>query len=139
MWRKISLHNPNNVEVFPEQRVDIPIIIDFPAKKHREKGNVIFIEGAADSNDLDNLMEKGDTYPNHKVDSNSKSLPAKGEPNSSIDKLNSDGTVKQRRYYDQDGKAKEDIDYNHTDDGTHTFPHRHKWDWSQKKPRLDSR
>lgn len=28
-----------------------------------------------------------------------------------------------------DGRAVEDIDYNHPDDGTHEFPHRHKWDW----------
>ncbi|WP_252250326.1 hypothetical protein [Clostridium sp. ZBS13] len=39
------VEQPNNVEVFPEQRVDIPIIIDFPAEKQSEKGNVIFIDG----------------------------------------------------------------------------------------------
>jgi len=62
-------------------------------------------------------------------------LPGKGEPNFSADLLNSDGTVKQRRYYDEQGRAKKDIDFNHSDDGTHTFPHRHKWDWSKKPPR----
>lgn len=86
-----------------------------------------------------NLREKGEPYPNHKVDDSGKDLPAKGEPNSSVDKLNPDGSVKQRRYYGSDGRAQEDIDHNHTDDGTHTFPHRHEWDWSQKNPRLDSR
>jgi len=54
-------------------------------------------------------------------------LPKTGEPNSSSDILNPDGSVKQRRYYDKDGNADLDIDYNHTDDGTHTFPHEHKW------------
>jgi len=62
-------------------------------------------------------------------------LPKTGEPNSSSDILNPDGSVKQRRYYDKDGNADLDIDYNHTDDGTHTFPHRHTWDWTQENPR----
>lgn len=63
-------------------------------------------------------------------------MPAKGEPNSSVDKLNPDGTIKQRRYYGQNGKAIEDIDYNHSNgDGTHDFPHRHLWDWKNNPPR----
>lgn len=62
-------------------------------------------EEKKDTNDLDKLREKGNPYPKYKV-SNKGSLPKEGEPNSSIDKLNSDGT--------------------------HTFPHRHKWDWNQK-------
>lgn len=52
-----------------------------------------------------------------------------------LDLLNPDGSVKQRRYYGNDGHAIEDIDYNHTDDGTHTFPHRHEWDWTKFPPR----
>lgn len=71
----------------------------------------------------------------HSEVKNKSSLPGKGEPNSSVDLLNPDGTVKQRRYYGENGKAKEDIDFNHPDDGTHTFPHRHKWDWSKNPPR----
>ncbi|WP_315077930.1 toxin C-terminal domain-containing protein [uncultured Clostridium sp.] len=39
------VETPNNVEVFPEQRVETPIIIDFPAEKQSEKDNIIFIEG----------------------------------------------------------------------------------------------
>lgn len=73
-------------------------------------------------------------------DSEASSLPAKGQqPNSSMDLLNPDGSVKQRRYFDENGNAKMDIDFNHTDDGTHEFPHIHNWDWSQKPPRIDSR
>ncbi|WP_252250320.1 hypothetical protein [Clostridium sp. ZBS13] len=41
------VEQPNNVEVFPEQRVDIPIIIDFPAEKQNEKDNIIFIDGVS--------------------------------------------------------------------------------------------
>ena len=62
-------------------------------------------------------------------------LGSEGEPNSSKDLLNPDGSIKQRRYYGEDGKVLEDIDYNHSDDGSHTFPHRHKWDWTNPKPR----
>ena len=55
------------------------------------------------------------------------SLPKKGEPNSEQELLNEDGTVKQRRHYDENGDADYDIDFNHQDDGTHEFPHVHKW------------
>lgn len=34
---------------------------------------------------------------------------------------------KQRRHYDENGSADYDIDFNHPDDGTHEFPHVHKW------------
>ena len=38
---------------------------------------------------------------------------------------------KQRRYYDENGRAEKDIDYKHSNgDGSHTFPHEHYWDWS---------
>jgi hypothetical protein len=64
----------------------------------------------------------------------SKSLPTKGKPNSEKELLNSDGTVKQKRYYDSDGKAERDVDYNHQDNGTHEFPHQHDWNWDGNKP-----
>lgn len=85
--------------------------------------------------ELDSKIKDGLTLPKHRVRSDDKKLPVQGEANSSMDLLNPDGSVKQRRYYDKDGKALEDIDYNHSDDGTHTFPHRHKWDWSKNPPR----
>ncbi|WP_412096105.1 T7SS effector LXG polymorphic toxin [Bacillus vallismortis] len=89
----------------------------------------------ASGSKFDDVIKNGEKMPKHSEVKNKNSLPGKGEPNSSTDLLNSDGTVKQRRYYDEKGRAKEDIDFNHSDDGTHTFPHRHKWDWTQKKPR----
>ncbi|WP_260479524.1 hypothetical protein [Listeria cossartiae] len=79
--------------------------------------------------DVENIIKKGEKMPNHKVVENG-GLPKDGKPNSSADILNPDGSVKQRRYYDDKGRAKEDIDFNHSDDGTHEFPHRHKWDWT---------
>ena len=45
------------------------------------------------------------------------------------------GQLKQRRYYDEKGNAKIDIDYFHGDDRTHVFPHRHTWDWGKIPPR----
>ena len=62
-------------------------------------------------------------------------LPVKDEPNSSADLLNPDGTIKQRRYYDPDGMAQRDIDFNHPGNKTHHFPHTHKWDWKKNPPR----
>lgn len=70
-------------------------------------------------------VEEGIPADKHTV-VNGKSLPRTGEPNSSADILNPDGSVKQRRYYDGDGNADWDIDYNHSGDN-HTFPHKHKW------------
>ncbi|WP_176465637.1 LXG domain-containing protein [Virgibacillus sp. 7505] len=84
---------------------------------------------------FDDVVRDGKKSSKHSEVKNKNSLPGKGEPNSSKDLLNPDGTVKQRRYYDENGRAKEDIDFNHSDDGSHTFPHRHKWDWSKKPPR----
>ncbi len=60
-------------------------------------------------------------------------LSTKGKPNSTEDLLNPDGTIKKRRYYGPDGKATRDTDYNHTDDGTHKFPHNHDWEWDGDK------
>lgn len=54
-------------------------------------------------------------------------LSANGKPRSSEDLYDRKG-LKQRRYYDKNGNADEDIDYDHSNaDGSHTFPHRHKW------------
>ena len=91
---------------------------------------------------LDDAINNGQPLNNHRLvpDSEASSLPAtKQPPDSSADLLNPDGSVKQRRYYGEDGKAQMDIDFYHTDDGTHKFPHIHIWDWTQKPPRQDSR
>lgn len=56
--------------------------------------------------------------------------------------LNKEDTmVKMEKYKwkSTNGKAQMDIDFNHTDDGTHEFPHIHIWDWTKKPPRQDSR
>lgn len=58
-----------------------------------------------------------------------RSLPLTGEKLSSKDFIKN-GKKVQRRYYDDKGRADEDIDYDHSNgDKSHTFPHRHKWVW----------
>lgn len=99
------------------------------------------VKGGKNSN-IDGAINNGQPLNNHRIvpDLEASSLPAtKQTQNSSVDLLNPDGSVKQRRYYGEDGKAQMDIDFNHTDDGTHEFPHIHIWDWTQKPPRQDSR
>ncbi|MFS7207486.1 T7SS effector LXG polymorphic toxin [Carnobacterium divergens] len=91
-----------------------------------------------DQSDLKKSIEDGKPAKKHTqqvYDKKKARLGSEGEPNSSKDLLNPDGSIKQRRYYGEDGKVIEDIDYNHSDDGSHTFPHRHKWDWTNPKPR----
>ena len=103
--------------------------------------NKVNIESGSGIN-IDGAINNEQTLNNHKIvpDTDVSSLPAtKQTLNSSADLLNPDGSVKQRRYDGADGKAQMDIDFNHTDDGTHEFPHIHIWDWSKKPPRQDSR
>ncbi|MDA9470911.1 hypothetical protein [Enterococcus sp. 5H] len=98
--------------------------------------NAPTINAVDETAELDKSREEGKPAKKHKVFENKKkSLDGKGEPNSSADLLNPDGSVKQRRYYGPDGKPIEDIDFNHPDDGTHEFPHRHQWDWNKRPPR----
>ncbi|EIG7040919.1 hypothetical protein NPU21_001207 [Listeria monocytogenes] len=89
--------------------------------------------------DYEEIVKKGSKMPKHIIVENKQSLPGKAMPSFSADLLNPDGSVKQRRYYDEKGRAKEDIDFNHSDDGTHEFPHRHEWDWDRKPPRKPSK
>ena len=60
-------------------------------------------------------------------------LPTRGEPNSTQEIYNEDGSVKRRRYYDEEGKANKDIDYNHGG-VRHEFPHMHDWEWEGALP-----
>ncbi|WP_288394140.1 RHS repeat-associated core domain-containing protein [uncultured Vagococcus sp.] len=124
----------NKVSKFPD--------IKLPSLKDIKTGIGTWIIGKGieiwTSKSYDDLRKKGTEFPEHKVVPGNR-LDGKDTPNSSADILNADGTVKRRRYYGKDGRAVEDIDYNHEDDGTHEFPHRHEWDWSKKPPRQDSR
>jgi hypothetical protein len=61
-------------------------------------------------------------------------LPRTGQPNSTQDLLNPDGSLKQRRWYGPDGKPVRDRDYNHPGKN-HVFPHDHEWDWEKTPPR----
>ena len=95
------------------------------------------VYGGGNNLSIDGAINNGQPLNNHRVVPNSEAtkLPVTEKPNSSADLLNLDGSVKQRRYYGEDGKAQMDIDFNHTDDGTHEFPHIHIWDWTKKPSR----
>lgn len=70
----------------------------------------------------------------------SNSLPYKGPKKGSL-VLRENGKIKQRRYYDNKGKPKKDMDYNdHGNPKMHPWgPHRHKFRWDgRKKPRGDA-
>ncbi len=54
------------------------------------------------------------------------SLPIKGKPNSSQELYNPDGTIKQKRWYDENGDPVRDRDFNHPGEGI-PFPHDHEW------------
>ena len=57
------------------------------------------------------------------------SLNCTGEPNSSNQLYNPDGSLKQERKYGVDGTPEYDDDYNHAGDGHGIgFPHRHTWE-----------
>lgn len=56
-------------------------------------------------------------------------LPIKWKPNSELKKYNDNGDLKQIRKYGPDGRAIQDIDYEHGG-SNHKFPHTHDWDWS---------
>lgn len=74
----------------------------------------------------------GTPTDNHAVVTGS-SLPTTGESSSSKDLYNEEGSLKQRRYYDKNGNADLDIDYQHGGTG-HTFPHRHDWNNGVRGP-----
>lgn len=85
------------------------------------------------------IRSKGKPYENHttvlKTDT-VRNLLTTGKPNSSVDFYDEKGTLTQRRYYDKNGRAIEDIDYEHSNgDNSHEFPHRHTWDWSSGSPK----
>jgi hypothetical protein len=82
----------------------------------------------------DKAKVAGDKAPTHEEEKKADSLPMVGKSNSSKD-LIKNGTKKQRRYYDKNGKADMDIDY--TDHGTpkiHPNPHRHNWNGNTRGP-----
>lgn len=63
------------------------------------------------------------------------SLKTEDKPNSSIDLYDKKGNLLQRRFYGEDGKATLDVDFSHGNgDGSHSFLHKHIWDWSKDYP-----
>lgn len=95
-------------------------------------GGATMYKGAGNAS---TLRTQGKPYKNHSTVTG-RNLPTTSKPNSSVDLYDEKGTLKQRRYYDKNGRVKEDIDYEHSNgDNSHEFPHRHTWDWSSGSPK----
>lgn len=65
---------------------------------------------------------------------NEKDMPTQnnpGKPNARYDLIKPGGKgsngEKQSRWTDSNGYPLRDIDHNHSNDGSHAFPHRHDW------------
>jgi hypothetical protein len=67
-----------------------------------------------------------------------KDLPARGAPNTVVEKTDAAGNVVQKRSYGADGQAKKNIDYGHDHAGVGD-PHAHDWDWTKTPPRQPPR
>lgn len=64
--------------------------------------------------------------------------PSRGqEPNSSADIRDGNGDIVRRRWFDENGDAKRDLDYtDHGNPKKHPeVPHEHYWDWGKVPPR----
>ncbi|BBB90445.1 hemagglutinin repeat-containing protein [Methylomusa anaerophila] len=89
-------------------------------------------------NKYDNYMFNK-TYPpaNDHTTSTDHKVPDEGTPNSSYDKVDGDGNVITRRYYDEFGRPLKDVDFtDHGNPKQHPkVPHEHDWDWSKNPPR----
>ena len=80
--------------------------------------------------DYEDEKINGEPTANHTVEQG-RNLPTRGEPNSSKDLEDSNG-IKQKRYYDKNGNADVDIDYRHSEEETHIFPHKHIWKYGSR-------
>lgn len=107
--------------------------IDEALKQHEEKVK----------KEYENAKENWTQAPKNKVKKqkdkkDNTGVDLEGELYSSAEVYNGDGKLIKRRYYGADGKAEKDVDYGHQDNGTHTFPHEHTWDWSSGTPKRSS-
>lgn len=64
-------------------------------------------------------------------------LPANSGPNTSKDEKDQNGNVIRRRFFDGNGKAIKNIDFE--PHHGHPVPHAHDWDWTKDPPRQPAR
>ncbi|MDO4302234.1 MAG: RHS repeat-associated core domain-containing protein, partial [Clostridia bacterium] len=87
----------------------------------------------AKEKEYEKARDSGVPAGDHKVkkqknEKDNSGLERTGDPNSSTDLYDSQGNLKQRRYYGSDGYAEKDIDYSHANgNNSHEFPHEHYW------------
>ena len=83
----VDLMLDEGVSIDDAQKQYINSIIQM-AKSDKDKKEDIEEENISKDGEYDNLREKGEPYPKHKVNNKDRSLPVKDEPNSSTDLLN---------------------------------------------------
>ena len=68
----------------------------------------------------------------------SKNPGPKGSPNSSVDIIDNNGTIRTRRWYDANGNAYRDVDMtNHGNPKKHPeYPHEHRWTYKDGKVKI---
>jgi hypothetical protein len=64
-------------------------------------------------------------------------LPARGNPNTSVEERDEQGNLIRRRFFGGDGRAVKNIDYQ--PHHAHAVPHAHDWDWTKDPPRQPAR
>lgn len=64
-------------------------------------------------------------------------LPTNADPNTSKVEYDSSGNVIRRRYFDGNGRAIKNIDYQ--PHHGHPVPHAHDWDWTKQPVRQPAR
>lgn len=95
-----------------------------------------------EQSDDDNTVtfNQGNEYDNASSDNHTVTdgNPVKNQdPNSSVDIRDKNGNIVRRRWFDENGDAKRDLDYtDHGNPNNHPeVPHEHYWDWSKRPPR----
>ena len=86
---------------------------------------------------ISTLGKEIDITPSSKHSSVNKNPGPYGEPNTSVDILDTDGNIKTRRWYDSEGKALRDVDMSdHGNPKEHPeVPHEHLWEYNNGKPK----
>ncbi|MDK8182632.1 hypothetical protein QP775_17440 [Paenibacillus sp. UMB4589-SE434] len=101
-------------------------------------GSIGGIANSKGTGNTSTLRSQEKPYVNHTTVQKTitfRSLKTTGTPNSSVDLYDENSKLIQRKYYDKNGRAKEDIDYEHSNgDNSHAFLHRHTWNWSSGTP-----
>ena len=99
---------------------NINININFSTSKKQSKPRTIRNKPRITREKYRNVNKKADTH----------NVPDTAEPNSMVVIRNIHREINTLRFYGKNRKPYKDIDYRHQDNGTHPFPHVHRWYWN---------